>query len=137
MCTQEQAIQILAQVSELTKAVFPQQGSETILYGSYARGDFDSESDVDILVLADVPRGELHRYKPPFLRLSSELGLAHDLLITITLKDRETFERYLSAVPFYQTIRREGVSLGGGALFISDERNELNSAQEQPRPFPA
>lgn len=113
MCTQEQAKEILAQVSDLTKAVFPDQGSETILYGSYARGDFDSESDVDILVLADVPRGELHRYKPSFLRLSSELGLAHDVLITITLKDRATFERYLNAVPFYQAVRKEGVSLAG------------------------
>ena len=113
MCSQEQTREILSQVSELARTVFPNVYSETILYGSYARGDYDSESDMDIMVLADVPRTEMNRYKLPFLRLSSELGLAHDLLITITLKDRETFNRYLYAVPFYQSVRREGVSIAG------------------------
>ena len=28
---------------------------KVILFGSYARGDFDSDSDVDIFVPADVP----------------------------------------------------------------------------------
>ena len=111
MCTQEQSRMILSRVSELARTVFPQQQCETILYGSYARGDYDEESDMDIMVLADVPRAELGRYKTPFLRLASELGLANDILISITLKDRETFERYLSAVPFYQAVRREGVSV--------------------------
>ena len=112
LCTLEQSRAILARVSDVAKTVLPEQ-SETILYGSYARGDYDSESDVDIMVLADVPRIELGRYKAPFLRLSTELGMANDVLITITLKDRETFERYFSAVPFYQAVRREGVSIAG------------------------
>ena len=113
VCTQEQSRAILSRVSDMAKTVFPQRQSETILYGSYARGDYDDESDMDILVLADVPRTELGRYKAPFLRLSTELGLANDMLITITLKDKETFDRYLSAVPFYQAVRREGVTVEG------------------------
>lgn len=113
MCTREQSMAILNDVSELAKAVFPGKSCETILYGSFARGDQDSGSDVDIMVLTDVSQTELSRYKAPFLRLSSELGLQNDVLITITLKDRETFERYLSSVPFYQAVRREGVSIAG------------------------
>ena len=112
MCSQEQTSAILSHVAEMTRTVFPGRRCETILYGSYARGEQDSESDMDIMVLADIPQAELSRYKAPFLRLSSELGLANDVLITVTLKDRETFERYLSAVPFYQAVRREGVSFG-------------------------
>ena len=110
MCSQEQAWDILSQVSDMARTVFPNVHSEAILYGSYARGDYDSESDMDIMVLADVPRTELNRYKAPFLMLSSELGLTYDLLITITLKDQETFDRYLNAVPFYQAVRKEGIS---------------------------
>ena len=113
MCSQEQSRMILSRISDLAKTVFPQQGSEAILYGSYARGDYDDESDMDVMVLADVPREALSRYKELFLRLSAELGMANDVLITITLRDRETFERYLNAVPFYQTVRREGISLAG------------------------
>ena len=113
MCSQEQTRSIMTQVAEMAKKVFPNQQSETILYGSYARGDYDSESDVDVMLLVDIPRTELSRYKAPFNQLSTELGLAYDVLITITLKDRETFERYFNAVPFYQTIRKGGVSLVG------------------------
>ena len=113
MCSQLQTREILTQVADMAKAVFPGRNSETILYGSYARGDYDRDSDVDIMVLADVPHTDLGRYKAPFLRLSSELGLANDVLITITLKDRETFDRYLNAVPFYQAVRREGITVAG------------------------
>lgn len=113
MCSQEQTRDILTQIASMAKQVFPERQSETILYGSYARGDYDRESDIDVMVLVDVPQTELSRYRPPFRRLSSELGLTYDVLVTITQKDRETFERYFSAVPFYQTVRKEGVSLVG------------------------
>ena len=75
-----------------------------ILYGSYARGDYDDESDMDIMILVDIPREQLFLYKKPFSKLTSDLGLANDILITVTLKDRYTFEKYLDAVPFYQAI---------------------------------
>ena len=112
MCTQEQARMILSRMTDMSRTVFADRACETILYGSYARGDQDRDSDVDIMVLADIPRTELGRYKLPFIRLSSELGMENDVVITVTLKDRETFERYFSAVPFYQAVRREGVSFG-------------------------
>ena len=112
MCTQEKSREILSRVADMAREVFREKETETILYGSCARGDQDGQSDVDIMVLTDVPRAELSGYKAPFLRLSSELGLANDVLVTVTLKDRETFERYFSAVPFYQAVRREGISLG-------------------------
>ena len=82
-----------------------------VLYGSYARGDYDAESDVDIMVLADIPRECLAAYKNDFIALSSALGLEYDVVITITLKDTETFYRYLEAVPFYKTVQREGIRI--------------------------
>ena len=33
-----------------------------ILYGSYARGDYTPESDVDIMILVDLPDDELDQY---------------------------------------------------------------------------
>lgn len=74
-------------------------------------GDYDAESDVDILVLADVPREKLAAYKKPFLKATSDLGLEYDVVVTVTLKDTDTFEKYLDAVPFYQNVRKEGVPL--------------------------
>lgn len=111
MCTKSQLDMILGFVANKANQVFAQKLDSVILYGSYARGDFDKESDIDIMILADITRQEIAAYKKPFLKLSSELGLENDIVITITLKDTVTFNKYLSAMPFYQAIEREGVRI--------------------------
>ena len=65
------------------------------------------------MVLADVPKEDLFRYKKPFNRLSSRLGLEYDTLITITLKDTATFRKYLGVLPFYQAVQKEGIAIAG------------------------
>lgn len=111
MCTQSQLTKILNRVDETAKKVFGGDLSAVYLYGSYARGDQDADSDVDIMVLADVPRENLSLYKRPFLELTSELGLENDVVITVTLKDTKTFNMYLDAVPFYQNVLKEGIKI--------------------------
>lgn len=74
MCTDSQLKSILDQVVVKGKEILGDRLRGTSLYGSYARGDYDAESDVDILLLADVPRENLSCYKKPFLQLTSELG---------------------------------------------------------------
>ena len=111
MCTENQLSIIVNRVAEQAKAIFGNKMRAVILYGSYARGDYDDESDIDIMVLADVPREELSSYKKAFWTLTSELGLAYDIVVTVTLKDVYTFEKYFDAVPFYQAVRKEGVSI--------------------------
>ena len=85
--------------------------SKIILYGSYARGDYDDASDIDIMIIADVNREDLFRYKRPIIRVTSELGLENDIVITATLKDKKTFEQYKNVLPFYQSVLREGVRI--------------------------
>ncbi len=46
------------------KAVIKSDLSEVILYGSYARSDFDEESDVDIVVnISCIPLKDFEEYK--------------------------------------------------------------------------
>lgn len=111
MCTQKQLIDITEKLALLSKSVFGEKLDSMLLYGSYARGEQTSDSDVDIMVLANVPREELPSYKKPFILLTSELGLLHDVVVTVTLKDTETFNKYLDAVPFYSTVKKEGIRI--------------------------
>ena len=87
MCTDDQLKNILDQVAVKAKEVLGDRLRGAYLYGSYAHGDYDAESDLDILLLADVPRESLSCYKKPFLQLTSELGLEYDTVITVTLKE--------------------------------------------------
>ena len=43
----------------MLKNIFGGSLEQIWLYGSYARGDFDSESDVNIMVLVDLPKDKL------------------------------------------------------------------------------
>lgn len=111
MCTKNQLYDITQKIAELSKSIFDDNLDAVLLYGSYARGEQTSESDVDIMVLANVPRESLSAFKKPFIKLTSELGLEHDVVVTVTLKDTETFYRYLEAVPFYGNVKKEGIRI--------------------------
>lgn len=102
---------ITEKVGLLSKAVFGDKLDSAFLYGSYARGEQNADSDIDIMVLANVSREELSSYKKPFISLTSELGLLHDVVVTVTLKDTETFNKYLEAVPFYANVKKEGIRI--------------------------
>lgn len=111
MCTKNQLYDITQKIAELSKSIFDDKLDDVLLYGSYARGDQTSESDIDIMVLADVPRESLSNFRKPFIKLTSELGLEHDVVVTVTVKDTETFYRYLDAVPFYGNVKKEGIKI--------------------------
>lgn len=86
---------------------------KVILFGSYARGDFDSESDVDIFVLADVPHEEANSWSNRIDDRLSDLWFDYDLLVCIHLTSKATFDRYFQVMPYYQNVMKEGVELHG------------------------
>ena len=111
MCSQSKLNQILSAVAAAAKDTFGDDLQSVILYGSYARGDYDDSSDIDIMIIADVNREDLFRYKRPIIRVTSEFGLENDIVITATLKDKKTFEQYKNVLPFYQSVLKEGVRI--------------------------
>ena len=82
-----------------------------ILFGSYARGDYTEESDIDIMILVKCRTAELNRYRDIMTDVTSRLSLAHDVLISIATADTESFDRYGRYLPFYININREGIRI--------------------------
>ena len=80
------------------------------LFGSYARGDYDEDSDIDVMVLVDLDREVLHPFEDGFDTLSSDLSLADDDCTTISLilESSAHFYRWLPVIPFYKNIMGEG-----------------------------
>ncbi|MDD2957262.1 MAG: nucleotidyltransferase domain-containing protein [Lachnospiraceae bacterium] len=60
-------------LSEIQK-VYGYHLKSIILYGSYARGDYTADSDVDIMILVDLPEEELEQYSDAL----SELGFNYN-----------------------------------------------------------
>ncbi len=91
--------------------IFGDRLLNVILYGSYARGEQDQESDIDIMALVDLPKEELVRYRRKVSDFSSSVDLEYDVLLSIKLQDAETFRRYGDALPFFRNVRREGIRI--------------------------
>ena len=92
----------------MLKNIFGGSLEQIWLYGSYARGDFDSESDVNIMVLVDLPKDKLSSYRRKVSDLSSVLDLKYDVLLSIKLQYKETFQKFAEVLPFFKNIIREG-----------------------------
>jgi len=81
-----------------------------ILYGSYARGDNKTDSDIDILVLVDqdkVSYDDEKRIKYPLYHIEYDTGV----IISPLVFSKKIWETKHRITPFYQNVIKEGVVL--------------------------
>lgn len=100
--------QILKQIKETVHATDPD--AKVILYGSYARGDYNDESDIDLLILIDkekVTREDRMRIGYPLYGLELKIGI----IISPMIRAKQIWETKYSITPLYENINREGVML--------------------------
>lgn len=90
---QSEAIAILKEAYQCCQEMFPTDVQGVYLYGSYARGDYDNESDVDILLTVAIEPMQLVSYRNRIASISSDLSLAHDVMVSITVKPFEQFRQ--------------------------------------------
>lgn len=83
------------------------------LFGSYARGDFDSESDIDIMIILNCSMDKVKSYRKQISKLASRIGLKNDVEVSLIIRDKESFEQGQKILPFYQNVTREGVTIYG------------------------
>lgn len=103
------AVSIVREVYDACSKLFPGGVHDAYLYGSYARGDFDSESDVDILLTIDADGMEISKHRNDLAEITSDLSLKHDVTVSVTAKPLQQFRQYSAVMPFYKSVLREGV----------------------------
>ena len=104
---------VTQKVLNAAKDTLGERLDRVILFGSYARGDFDNESDVDFFVLADVPHEEANKWSNRIDDRLADLWLEYDMLVCIHLTSKSMFDRYYQVMPYYQNVIKEGVELHG------------------------
>ena len=101
-------------VSEIHK-IYGSHVKQIILYGSYARGDYTADSDVDIMILLDISDMAIKEYRHQLSNMTYDFNLDYDLDIKPIAKNEEHFMKWIDNYPFYANIQKEGVSLYGAA----------------------
>jgi len=109
MCNEATLQTVLAEISQKAQETFGGALESTILFGSYARGDYDTQSDIDVMVLVNLPAGELSAHRGAVSAFSTDLDLQYGVFTSIKLQDLATFEAWKDTLPFYRNILEEGV----------------------------
>ena len=97
------------------KKIYGTHLCKVILFGSYARGDFRPDSDVDIMILLDMSDMDLKAYSQQLSYMTYDFNLDNDLDIKPIAKSEEHFRKWVVNYPFYANINEEGVVLYGAA----------------------
>ena len=105
MCSKDEALQILGEVYSQCASIIPV--SDAYLYGSYARGDYRDSSDVDIMVISPLSADALHDHRWDFAHISSEISMAHDVTVSLTVRTEEQFKPH--AIPYHGNVVKEGI----------------------------
>ena len=85
-------------------------GAQIILYGSFARGDYHAESDMDILILVDnetISRDEEKKITYPLYDIEFETGQ----IISPFIKSKKEWVVKYPNTPFYKNVIKEGIEL--------------------------
>ena len=99
----------LARFGRLVRERFGEAVIDIRLFGSHARSDAHEESDVDVAVVLEEAGWEIRR---TIIDLAADIGLEHDLILSPTVFDRETWERWRAQDrPLTRDIEQEGIPL--------------------------
>lgn len=106
---------LLLRYIDEVKKIYGVHLKQVILYGSYARGDFNEESDIDIMILVDISDLDIKQYFDQISDFTFDFNLDNDLDIKPITKNLEHFMKWKQNYPFYSSISKEGVMLYGAA----------------------
>lgn len=104
---------ILRNVTVQAKQLLQEQLQAVILFGSYARGDEQQDSDIDIMLILNCSPEKARRYRRDISRIASRIGLEYDVVLSILFRTKDEFSQGSSYMPFYQNIIQEGVRIYG------------------------
>ncbi len=92
------------------KEKYKENVEEIILFGSYARGDAEDKSDIDLLVIW---KGRPIEGWNALESIATDILIDHDILISLKIITPEDYKLMLDlGMPFIKNVREEGVVLG-------------------------
>lgn len=78
------------------------------LYGSYARGDFNEDSDIDFAAIVEGEKPQWNDKRHKLVSRTGEIDLEYDVLISPKVISAEYFDKYFPELPYYRNILKEG-----------------------------
>jgi predicted nucleotidyltransferase len=94
--------------------IFGDNLCSVVVYGSYARGDYTNDSDVDIMILVKIPEDKIHNYTDQVADCAFDYFMKYGIDISPVVKNEEHFNYWAENLPYYRNVRDEGVAVLAG-----------------------
>lgn len=104
---------IIMEFARGVKRILGSSLKQVILYGSYARGDYNASSDIDIMVLTTLTDTEIEQVESDIYGLAFDFQMDYGVDISVVIKNEGQFNYWLGALPFYDNVKREGIVVNG------------------------
>ena len=112
MCTNLQLKKLTSDMVQEYRRVYGKDIETILLFGSYARGDQGTDSDVDIVAIVHGERMDLQERLKEIWDVSVDIGLENDVVVSATVIPFDEFEMFKRILPYYINIVKEGVEIG-------------------------
>lgn len=109
MCSQQTLTQIMQQLVSAANGLFGDSIQDVILFGSYARHEENDDSDIDVMLLIDLPREQLPNYRRQVAQIAAELLYEYGVVVSPLLESESFFERNCVDYPLFKNIVKEGI----------------------------
>ena len=106
---------LIGQYIAEVKKIYGSHLKQVILYGSYARGDYTPDSDIDVMILLDISDMEIKNYRHQLSDVTYNFNMDYELDIKPIAKNEAHFNKWVLNYPFYANVSKEGVMLYGAA----------------------
>lgn len=107
----EQISRLLQEYTLGIKKIYGKSLKSVVLYGSYARNDYNEDSDQDIMILVDITEEQICKTRGLISEYTYEFNMQHDLDIKQIIKSKAQFDYWKSVYPFYKNVNREGIKI--------------------------
>lgn len=84
---------------------------QMILYGSYARGDYNHNSDIDVMILLDLSDSKLRFYEKKICDVTYDFNMEYNTEIMPVVQNLNHFNYWKKAYMFYHNVDTEGVAI--------------------------
>ena len=88
--------------------------SKIVMYGSYVRGDFTDNSDIDLMILVDVPEEENRILAEKVSDRAFDYLIKYGIYISPVVENEGHFNYWVDNLPYYRNVRDEGVIIDAG-----------------------
>jgi predicted nucleotidyltransferase len=107
----EELRDITAEFARRCGLLFEERLYDVRLFGSFARGDFDEESDVDIITIVDMEESELRKYLDEICKIAVDLDFAYNIFLSPLLQSKQDYENRINLPGFYENIAKESIGV--------------------------